>query len=84
MIDKRISATTTASSALWVAGGALVILGGFFSLWFTGAGLWLSGWGGVLTIRSWFLADDERLRNAFELGADFQRERNSPRRITSR
>lgn len=71
--DKDISATSAASWTLWTLGGVLVVIGAFFDLWFTGVGLWLSGIGGVLSIRRMLCRDTERRQNAFELGRDWER-----------
>lgn len=71
--DKDISVTSAASWMLWALGGGLVAIGAFFDLWFTGVGLWLSGIGGVLSIRRMLCHDSSRHRNAFELGRDYER-----------
>lgn len=74
IMDKQISATTTFSVLLWVAGGALVILGGFGTLWFACIGLWISGIGGCLWIRGMMNRQSRREMTAFELGRQLERE----------
>lgn len=71
--DRDVSATAVAAWALWIVGGALVVVGAFFDLWFTGVGLYTAGVGGVLSIRRMFCEDSRRRQNAFELGRDYER-----------
>ncbi len=75
MNDRSISVTSVSAVTLWTVGGALVIVGAFFSLWFTGVGLYLAGAGGVLSIRRMFCQQAARERNAFEIGVEVGRER---------
>lgn len=75
--DQNISATAVASGVLWGIGGVLVVIGGFFDLWFTGAGLWLSGVGGVMSVRRMFCRQAKREVAAFELGRECERELRS-------
>lgn len=71
--DKDVSATAVASWTLWILGGALVVVGAFFDLWFTGVGLYAAGMGGVLSIRRMLCEDATRRQQAFEMGRDYER-----------
>lgn len=70
--DRTISTTFAASALLWTVGLGFMLLG-LLDLRFMGAGLWLSGLGGVLSIRRMFCGHEGRMRNAFELGRDHER-----------
>lgn len=67
----NISATAMAATLLWVAGGALIVLGLVYDHHLNGLGLWLSGLGGVMSIRRMLCQQYARERNAFELGKDY-------------
>lgn len=73
IVDKDVSVTAVTSWFLWVVGGALVIVGAFFDLWFTGVGLYTAGVGGVLSIRHMLCRDSERRHEAFEMGREWER-----------
>lgn len=72
--DQNISATSVTSGVLWGVGLALVVIGGFADLWFVGAGLWLSGLGGVFSIRRMFCRQAKREVAAFELGRECEKQ----------
>lgn len=64
--------TTGAAGVLWVVGAGLMIAGAF-DLRFMGWGIWVTAVAAVLTIRRMLCTQDQKARNAFELGRDYER-----------
>lgn len=72
MSDKHISATAGAAGVFWLAGLGLMVAGAF-DLRLMGWGIWTTGVAGVLTVQRMMSAHQHMMRNAFELGRDYER-----------
>lgn len=76
MRDREVQLAAVISGVLWVAGAATVIAGVFTKTYgLPAVGLFSAGVAAVLNIRSFVLRMEERVRDAFELGRDYERGR---------
>lgn len=80
MSERRVSVIVVASVVLWIISCGLMI-GGLWDLRFMGWGLWLSAIGATVTIRQMLVQSEAKMRNAFELGRDYEREGSSVRSL---
>lgn len=72
MIDRKISATQTFAYAHWALGLSLIVTSFYGPIQLAALGLLAAGVGGVAQIRGMICGLEERERNAFDLGRDYE------------
>lgn len=74
MRDWEVQVTAVISGVLWLAGAATIVAGVLTKAYGVPAvGLFSAGVAAVLNIRGLVLGMEQRIRNAFELGRDYER-----------
>lgn len=74
MRDWEVRVAAVISGVLWVTGAALVVAGVLTKVYGVPAvGLFTAGVAAVLNIRGFVLRMEERIRDAFDLGRDYER-----------
>src|SRR5690349_13905241 len=81
MIDRKISAGKTVAYTLWAAGFLCIAASFVLPLQVAAIGLFLAGAGGVLTIRGYVCALQQREQNAFDIGRDYEQGMTAVRRV---